>query len=46
MCHSHHFERALSFLKRLLSQGFSPFVYPVEPLISYQIKRQLFSTKK
>jgi hypothetical protein len=31
----------LSRLKRLLSRGSSPSGYPAEPLVSYQINRQL-----
>ncbi len=31
----------LSRLKRPLSRGFSPSGYPAEPLVSYQINRQL-----
>ena len=31
----------LSRLQRPLSRGFSPSGYPVEPLVSYQINRQL-----
>src|SRR5207253_10977633 len=31
----------LSHLKRPLSRGFSPSGYPAEPLVSYQINRQL-----
>src|ERR1700737_2266780 len=32
---------SLSRLKRPLSRGFSPSGYPAEPLVSYQINRQL-----
>jgi hypothetical protein len=31
----------LNRLKRPLSRGFSPAGYPAEPLVSYQINRQL-----